>query len=401
MVHNGSFHARHPHGHGGHQRAPVFLLPYCTDGQAAHVTLEGVCKSIQGQAGVFCHTLHEMQLASCEELASETFMRGMVEKAGLTPDTRGAQIYGNSSTYQVQVHGKSARHKVGLWQSPAQIAAALIHVGSRIEVRRYIEVGVFTAWTCCFVSTYLRRVGGVGTFKGYAVDLVNTAIAAGTKSLLPRLNVTFAYRKNLDLTHEAAYDFCFIDGDHVRAMPRGGISSPSTLAKQLPSSACPCVCVVCAQAYTGVRRDYASFSPTCRYMMFHDIQDVSTLHLGNFSGGVPMFWAHLAAHTRRHRHAEFTHEPPNARLPSFGLGVLGPNRDGTCEPDIPGLQTAWHGGDLSVETAWRELCRLNRTRLCNLGVETIGDANSVYNAKHAKSVNVNRGRLRLYTKPDE
>ena len=112
-------------------------------------------------------------------------------------------------------------------------------------------------------------------------------------------------------------------------------------------------------------------------MMFHDIQDVSTLHLGNFSGGVPMFWAHLRAHTRPERSAEFTHVPQEAALPSFGLGVLGPNSEGTCEPDVPEAQwqPKWDQGDNTVEYAWKELCRQNRTRLCSLGVAVLARAN--------------------------
>ena len=360
----------HNHTHAHRHAHHVTALPYCVDDEPGHVTLGGkVCSTIQGQAAFLCNGLLAMQQASCEELASEWFMRSMVEKVGLVPDGRGAAIYGNYSKAMVQVHTKAARGKVGLWQSPAQLAAALIYVGSRVEVKRYIEVGVYTAWTCCFVSAYLRRVGRLGTFKGYAVDLVSTNIAHGTRDLLPKLNVTFTFRKSVVLNKTLPYDFCFIDGDH---------------------------------AYLGVRRDYASFAPSCNYMMFHDIQvtvitpltaccvfpslpphsslqDTSTTHLSNFSGGVPMFWAHLTSHTRKHRLAEFTHEPASdAKLPSFGLGVIGPNHRGTCEPDKPVDEwtPSWGVGDgvnrdAQIETTWKEFCRLNRTRLCDLGWTTL------------------------------
>ena len=234
------FASPHNHTHAHRHAHHVTALPYCVDDEPGHVTLGGkVCSTIQGQAAFLCNGLLAMQQASCEELASEWFMRSMVEKVGLVPDGRGAAIYGNYSKAMVQVHTKAARGKVGLWQSPAQLAAALIYVGSRVEVKRYIEVGVYTAWTCCFVSAYLRRVGRLGTFKGYAVDLVSTNIAHGTRDLLPKLNVTFTFRKSVVLNKTLPYDFCFIDGDH---------------------------------AYLGVRRDYASFAPSCNYMMFHDIQ---------------------------------------------------------------------------------------------------------------------------------
>jgi hypothetical protein len=193
----------------GHES--VSTLPFCTD-EVGHVTLESVCPKIQGQAVFLCKGLLELQRASCDELGDATWMRAIVEKVGLTPDSRAEQLYGNASKSVVQVHGKSARHKVGLWQSPNQLAAALIYVGSRVEVHRYIEVGVFTAWTCCFVSTYLRRVGRLGAFKALAVDIVSTAMAHGTKALLPHLNVTFLFRKAVTMPVAQPFDFCFVDG---------------------------------------------------------------------------------------------------------------------------------------------------------------------------------------------
>ena len=51
--------------------------------------------------------------------------------------------------------------------------------------------------------------------------------------------------------------------------------------------------------------------------MFHDIQDTSTMHLKNFSGGVPLFWAHLTAHVQRSRLAEFTFQPPEVKCVCF------------------------------------------------------------------------------------
>lgn len=371
--------ARHHHNttHHGHDRPRradrAVVLPFCVDNEAAHLTLANVCPRIQGQANALCLGLLQMQNATCEQLGSEAFLRSMVEQVGLTPDSRGAAIYGrNASSHIVQVHGKSARHKVGLWQSPEQLAAALIYLGSRANVRRYIEVGVYTAWTCSFVSTYLRRVGRLGAFRGVAVDLVNTAIAHGTRDLLPRLNVTFLFRRQVVLPVPEAerFDFCFVDGDH---------------------------------SYVGVRRDYATFAPSCTYMMFHDIQDVSTLHLGNFSGGVPMFWAHLVAHagsapSGRPRTHEFTHVPrdkPEGAVPSFGLGIIGPNERGTCEPKTPESEwTRWDTGDASIETMHNELCRLNRTRLCSLGMRRIGEANGIFAVGGAKP---QRPGFRLHT----
>ena len=81
----------------------------------------------------------------------------------------------------------------------ALTASVCVCARARAQVRRYIEVGVFTAWTCCFVSAYLRRVGTLGAFRGFAVDITTVALAVGTKALLPHLNVTFLRRASVSL----------------------------------------------------------------------------------------------------------------------------------------------------------------------------------------------------------
>jgi len=319
----------------------ALLLPFCVDGDPQQVSLS--CTQIAGAAAGLCAGLLRIQQASCAQLSDHAFVQSLVERVGLTPDGRGSALYGKAAASIVPVHGKSAKHKVGLWQNPMQIAAALIHVGSRVAVHRYIEVGVYTAWTCGFVSTFLRRVGTPGAFRAHAVDITHSAIATGTRTLLPRINVSYISRDKLVLPPEHPfYDFCFIDGDH---------------------------------RYSGVLRDYDAFSPSCTYMMFHDIQDTSTLHLGNFSGGVPLFWAHLRAHVRPSRLAEFTHQPPEVPFPTFGLGVVAPNEQRTSAPDVAVSQwphwSDFDSGDASAEPLARELCRFNHTRLCQMGAHGI------------------------------
>ena len=62
------------------------------------------------------------------------------------------------------------------------------------------------------------------------------------------------------------------------------------------------LCFIDAQhSYLGVKADYTEMAAHCRSAMFHDIQDMSTLHLGNFTGGVPAFWHHLARLAHRGR----------------------------------------------------------------------------------------------------
>lgn len=274
-------------------------LPFCVDGEPGHMTLTPqTCDRVQGAARWLCNGAMHLQRATCAQLADHAFMRAAVESVGLTPDARGSALYGNASHHMVEVHGTAARKKVGLWQNPTQLAAALIHIGSHVPVHRYIEVGVYTgkqsrtpscthmpcaqcetlakhyccaclrafvvwavtlqkrytafnlltlacvvacrytlvaAWTCCFISAYLRRVSPLGDFRGYAVDVTSVAIAVGTKSLLSKLNVSYVKRGYDGKMFGAPppYDFCFVDGDH---------------------------------AYSGVKRDYEFFSPSCSYM---------------------------------------------------------------------------------------------------------------------------------------
>ena len=74
-----------------------------------------------------CQGLLRLQRSSCAELASESYVQSLVLQVGLHPDGRGSSLYGsNASQSIVSVHGKSARGKVGLWQSPVQLAAASI-----------------------------------------------------------------------------------------------------------------------------------------------------------------------------------------------------------------------------------------------------------------------------------
>lgn len=173
---------RQPRHHAAHHGRTVRsgrILPFCSDGDAAHVTLADACeRDIKGAAQGLCVGLLRMQRASCRELGDRDFLVSMVGMVGLKPDQRAETLYGNfSSKMATWVHGKSARDKVGLWQNPVQLAEAMIHVGSSARVKRYIEVGVFTAWTCCFISAYLRRVGPIGAFQGRCVVAARRARA--------------------------------------------------------------------------------------------------------------------------------------------------------------------------------------------------------------------------------
>ena len=73
--------------------------------------------------------------------------------------------------------------------------------------------------------------------------------------------------------------------------------------------------------------------------MFHDIQDMSTWHLGNWSGGVPAFWANLAQNVAPQRMTAITFQIATAQ-PVFGLGILRPGPNASAEPDVPTAEWA-------------------------------------------------------------
>ena len=49
---------------------------------------------------------------------------------------------------------------VGVWQNPEQLAEALLHVGATLRVRRYLEVGVFSGWTCAVARLRMFKKRG-------------------------------------------------------------------------------------------------------------------------------------------------------------------------------------------------------------------------------------------------
>lgn len=198
-----------------------------------------------------CAGLLTILSANCSSLNSLPYLTGVIEQIGLVNDARGVRLYGTQSVHRIA--GASTR--AGLWQEPQQIAGAMIAVGRKLSpVRRYVEVGVYTAWTTTVMATYLQRVSGGESFEGRAVDITSAHITPGTMHVLGALNVSFvsrgAFERRLRSEDGAStapaaplssrFDLCFIDGDH---------------------------------SYRGVRSDYQLMGPRCRGAMFHDIRD--------------------------------------------------------------------------------------------------------------------------------
>ena len=270
-----------------------------------------------------CGGMVQLHAATCAQLSNASFVRQIVETVGLVPDLRARKLYGRAERFTVgkalNVTGRRFVSGVGMWQNPLQLAQALLHIGATQRVRAYLEVGVFSAWTCVLMSAYLDRVnrcsGGAGTtaeaaFRGYAVDTVPRFIKPGTRALLTELHVDFVRRR--DMAREVlpkrphrTFDLCFIDAGH---------------------------------SYAEVRADYEQLAPFCGACMFHDIVDISTVRQGNWTGGTVLFWRHLAQSVRPERLRTFTSQLTK-QGPFFGIGVLAPSSgSGTAEPDTPFAQ---------------------------------------------------------------
>ena len=292
--------------------------------------------------GTLCTTVSTIiEKASCEELGTQAYVQKLIEGVGLAGDMRGRRIYGTASKLMRRVGSHT-----GLWQDPQQISRALLVLGSvprrpsdALEPFRYVEVGVYTAWTCVIVSSYLKRTQGKHGFEGLAVDVKVGNIAQGTFDLMKRLNIGFEgrggfnkrlkeVRDNPSNNKPVRFDACFIDGAHD---------------------------------YSSVKGDYAQLAPLCGATMFHDIQDSSTMidnsGGGTYSGGVPMFWAHARGHVKASRAIELTMQGA-PYWPVFGIGVILPGPTWTAEPDdgrgTVSMWPKWKGD--GAPALYRALC---------------------------------------------
>lgn len=260
-----------------------------------------------------CRAGNRIRAASCQQLNSLGFIESVVHDVGLVPDHRGREIYGSAVQYMIPaLRGNSSVSKVGLWQNPKQLAAALHFIGTMgARPTSYLEIGVYSGWMAFLMAAWLSRLAGADAerFHGTAVD-INEDYSLPTRRMLRESNVQFVLRPDLSLSPRHQYDLCFIDGDHT---------------------------------YKGVRADYEAFAPHCGTVLFHDIVDTSNwrydlraIERGSKDppGGIPLFWAQLRHRVHAARVHEFVEQNGN-RLPAFGLGLLTANHRGTAEPDHP------------------------------------------------------------------
>ena len=251
-----------------------------------------------------CVAVAAILSATCAQLADESFLVSTIRSVGTVPDARRARLYGVES-------GLESRSKVtGVFQDPRQLSTALLHLAKAPVPSPYVEVGVWSGWTCCVVAAYLQRTSGAVDFHGYAVDVTLSRMAARTRTIMAALNVSFVFRNSPEYQRlsMSRLGICFIDGDH---------------------------------RYSGVRADYEELAPRCSTMVFHDVIDMDSL--SREGGGVPIFWAELVANVRRERVHEFLSQP-GIYPPVFGIGILGPGMNGVARPDT----TSWHPAQMGA-----------------------------------------------------
>ena len=269
-----------------------------------------------------CFGIRQLQSSTCAQLSNHSFVMGAIQAIGLTFDMRKADLYGVAASSMIRTSDPNT--KIGLWQDPSQFAAALMqHASGAHEVRRYLEIGCYTAWSALVLVSYLQRAGH--RVRGVVVDLVDTFIGPAFPLLAGR-GLSFFNRSAFSPEGALAR----ISAEVHEARHEGGGGGGGGGSRRFD------LCFIDAQhSYLGVKADYTEMAAHCRSAMFHDIQDMSTLHLGNFTGGVPAFWHHLARLAHPSRVTQFVTQLSTAR-PVFGLGILGPNRRGNVEPDEEG-----------------------------------------------------------------
>ena len=257
-----------------------------------------------------CRGIQAVLTASCAELSQVSFVRTTIEAVGLNGNKMSSKDVERTFGKELARRSVWNRNKLeGLWQDPLQLASALVHISQHSDmlaetdvrggVSRYVEVGVYTAWTTCLIGAYARRATGRAShFEGFAVDVTFSHISNETRAILSRLNISLQTPASMK-THltrwggtpsgPAPLNLCLIDGDHT---------------------------------FNGVRRDYIQYAPHCHSVVLHDIMDdLVFYHDKGTGGGVPGFWSLLVKNVGRQR--TFPFYMHLGSLMNFGLGIVG------------------------------------------------------------------------------
>jgi len=116
---------------------------------------------------------------------------------------------------------------VGMGQTPPQIAKALIYL-SQFKINSFCEIGVYQGGNFLFCSEYLRRFNP--DIQCFGIDPTNSLDADIREIIEKEIWLRFRSVTSEDIKGKA-FDFVFIDGDHVAPWPANDYENVGQYAK--------------------------------------------------------------------------------------------------------------------------------------------------------------------------
>eukprot|EP00403_Amphidinium_massartii_P040235 CAMPEP_0178446666 /NCGR_PEP_ID=MMETSP0689_2-20121128/40943_1 /TAXON_ID=160604 /ORGANISM="Amphidinium massartii, Strain CS-259" /LENGTH=334 /DNA_ID=CAMNT_0020071541 /DNA_START=103 /DNA_END=1107 /DNA_ORIENTATION=+ len=191
--------------------------------------------------------------ASVPQLKNTSFVADLIRQVGLVEDPR--PLYGSEAVYQLNVTSDTTLGEgigsAGMYQLPEQMACALFSL-SELNIKTFLEVGIYTGWTGVFMTAYLSRFTEDFVSVGVDIDDYQSSCVKDAMKVLGRDYVEISPEPQLGaeqllnaatglVAEESSHvDLCFIDGDH---------------------------------SYEGVHHDVLTLLESCKYIMLHDVID--------------------------------------------------------------------------------------------------------------------------------
>jgi hypothetical protein len=223
-----------------------------------------------------------MLSSSISDLKNVDYITEIIQKTGLTYDSRGKYLYGHDYKYMLPAitatkKGNQLRGIGGFWQTPQQIAEAIVYL-SNFNIKTFIEVGTWQGWTSSIIMAYLSRFNS--PLKGLTIDPNNQFKARKLiKNILP-LRYKQATSRKLRGNH---FDLCFIDGNHK---------------------------------YNYVKQDFENLGKFADICMFHDINHESA----HGYLGVKKYWDELKTKNKNdYKFTEFLYHSEGKNV--MGIGI--------------------------------------------------------------------------------
>ncbi len=220
--------------------------------------------------------------SSIEDLRNVDMVSQKIGECGLVWEARRAladgsmSIYGDDHVYMLsREETLQGQYHNGLWQTPGQLAGALVHLSSQ-NIDSFVEIGTYAGWTCTVIVAYLMRFG---LNSAYTYD-VEQFCSPLTQTIWKNHNMPLVYLLNEPIP-PGDYDLIFIDGNHE---------------------------------YPYVKADYEMYKSRARMLMFHDINDA-------YCPGVRQIWKEIKTLDPKHPFfVEFTQHPNGFEL--MGIGIV-------------------------------------------------------------------------------